>query len=116
MVDSDKSRLRKQNLFPNPSSRGRIDRGNPTKSLRGRSPWQAQEFPLYARDKASLPARLPALNLIWYRVRNDNSLYRDLDSRITKSRGAKGVPLSLFLLGRIYFLLDDQLQSFGPPV
>ena len=32
------------------------------------------------------------------------------------ARRREEVPLSLFLLGRIYFLLDDQLQSFGPPV
>jgi hypothetical protein len=32
----------------------RRERGNPTKSLRGRSPWQSQEFPRFARDKASV--------------------------------------------------------------
>ncbi len=36
----------------------RRERGNPTKSLRGRSPWQSQEFPRSARDRASVVSRL----------------------------------------------------------
>jgi hypothetical protein len=31
----------------------RAKRSNPTKSLRGQSPWQSQEFLRYAQDKAS---------------------------------------------------------------
>ena len=49
-------------------------RGNPTKSLRGRSPWQSQEFPRFAlytmRCRASLGTRLQSFHSLAMTLRH----------------------------------------------
>jgi hypothetical protein len=76
------------------------ERGNPTKSLRGLSPWQPQEFPRFARDKAS----------VFFLPRNDMA---------TQSRRGERTDFQENLLqlfeAREYAKLGFDEKDFAPP-